>query len=181
MDNPTTLLVAIMFVTIVVTGIVNILMFLSEGLAGKFETPPLHTHWIVLLLLAYLNFFWHTTLILDIEGWTFLGFMGFIIGPVALLFASSQIVIVPAGDTPAEPERQFFQAARRFFLLMAGVQAWVVCLDFVFGDTGYLTWLAAALAVLFGVLAFTERRGIHHLGVTLAWAGFLLRAVIMSF
>lgn len=33
MDNPTTLLVAIMFVTIVVTGIVNILMFLSTLLA----------------------------------------------------------------------------------------------------------------------------------------------------
>jgi hypothetical protein len=58
MDNPTTLLVAIMFVTIVVTGLVNILMFLSDLVAGKSKTGPLHVSWIALLLVAYFNFFW---------------------------------------------------------------------------------------------------------------------------
>ena len=35
MDNPTTLLVAIMYVTIVATGLVNVLMTLSEIVGGK--------------------------------------------------------------------------------------------------------------------------------------------------
>ena len=57
MDNPTTLLVAIMYVTIVATGLVNLLMTLSDIVATRRMTDPLHTGWILILLLAYLGFF----------------------------------------------------------------------------------------------------------------------------
>ncbi len=180
MDNPTTLLVAIMFVTIVVTGIVNILMYLSEGLAGKFEVVPLHASWVVLLLLAYLNFFWHTTLILDIEGWTFLYFAGFILGPIALLFASSQVVVTPGGSLPSEPDQVFSQVSGRFFFLMLLVQLWVIGLDLSFGSFSFLTGLEVALAFLYGLLWRVKRPWVQLGGVVIAWFAFLFRIVLLS-
>ena len=98
MDNPTTLLVAIMYVTIVATGLVNVLMTLSEIVGGKRTTDPIHAGWLVLLLVAYLSFFWETTAILDIEGWDFLSFLSFITGPILLLFATNLIT------SPADSE-----------------------------------------------------------------------------
>ena len=62
MDNPTTLLVAIMYVTIVATGLVNVLLALSDIVGGKSKSDALHTGWLVLLLLAYLSFFWEILL-----------------------------------------------------------------------------------------------------------------------
>jgi hypothetical protein len=57
MDNPTTLLVAIMYVTLVATGLINVLMTLSDIVGGKRDTDTIHTWWIVLLLVVYLSFF----------------------------------------------------------------------------------------------------------------------------
>ena len=68
MDNPTTLIVAIMYVTIVTTGLISLLMALSEIVGGNRQGNPLHTGWMVLLLVAYLGFFWETTAILNIQG-----------------------------------------------------------------------------------------------------------------
>jgi len=50
MDNPTTLLVAIMYVTIVATGLINVPMALSEIVGGQRKTDPVHIAWIVLML-----------------------------------------------------------------------------------------------------------------------------------
>ena len=91
MDNPTTLLVAIMYVTIVATGLINLLMTLSDIVGGKHKTDRIHTGWIILLLVVYMSFFWETTAILDIEGWDFLSFISFIVGPIILLFATNLI------------------------------------------------------------------------------------------
>ena len=109
MDNPTTLLVAIMYVTIVATGLVNILMTLSDIVGGKRRTDPIHTGWIVLLLIVYLGFFWETTAILDIEGWDFLSFISFIIGPIVLLFATNLIASPADTEEGAMLDQYYFE------------------------------------------------------------------------
>ena len=128
MDNPTTLLVAIMFVTIVVTGLVNILMFLSNLVAEESKTDALHANWIALLLIFYLNFFWQTTLILEIQGWNFLSFVGFIIGPIILLFATNLLLAAPKAGEPTMPDRHHFEFSGRFFFLLLLVQVWTIFL-----------------------------------------------------
>jgi hypothetical protein len=57
MDNPATLLTAIMFVTILGMGIGNLLMTCAEIAGGLRQPPPerIQLSWIVLLLLAMLN------------------------------------------------------------------------------------------------------------------------------
>ena len=180
MDNPTTLLVAIMYVTIVVTGLVNILMFLSSLVAGKCKTDPLHTSWIILLLVAYLSFFWHTTLILEIEGWDFLTFVGFIIGPIALLFATNLIIEAPEGDQLTMLDRYYFEFSGRFFFLLFLVQLWTVCLDIAVDSVGHLTWLAALMGMLFVVLVISRNYKVHLAGAILAWIALVTRTILQA-
>ncbi len=178
MDNPTTLLVAIMYVTIVATGLVNILMTLSEIVGGKRRADPVHTGWIVLILLAYFSFFWETTAILDIEGWNFLSFVSFIIGPVILLFATN-LLLAPNEDEPvAMMDQYYFEQSGRFFLLLSLVQAWTIGLDVVFDSVGIATYLTGAICILFLVLMVSKNYKVHLIGLTVVGMAFLARIAL---
>ena len=63
MDNPTTLLVAIMFVTILAMAIGNVLMACADIAGGLRHPVPegIQLSWICLMLLASLSLFWETT------------------------------------------------------------------------------------------------------------------------
>ena len=178
MDNPTTLLVAIMYVTIVATGLVNVLMTLSEIVGGRLKTAAIHTGWLVLLFLCYLSFFWETTAILEIEGWDFLSFLTFIIGPILLLFATNLVTSVDDVVDGAVPDRYYFEQSARFFLLLALVQVWTIGLDFVFGNVTHMTWLTAGIGVLFIVLMSSKNYRLHVAGLAVIGLAFLLRIVL---
>lgn len=180
MDNPTTLLVAIMFVTIVVTGIVNILMFLSNLLAGKSRASTLHMSWLILLLVIYLCFFWQAQLILEINGWQFLSFIGFILGPIALLFAGNMVTAGYEGDDQAGLDQFYYSFSKRFFLLMLFVQAWGIGLDIAFESVDFVTYLDGVIGVLFVALMYSKNHRLHVTGAVLAGLAFLTRAVIMT-
>ena len=180
MDNPTTLLVAIMFVTIVVTGIVNILMFLSNLLAGETRAGKLHTSWLMLLLVIYLCFFWQTKLILEIDGWQFLSFIGFILGPIALLFASNLVTVGYKGDEKTGLDQFYYSFSKRFFLLMLFVQAWGIGLDIAFESVDFVTYLDGVIGVLFVLLATSKNARLHVAGTVLAGLAFLTRATLMT-
>ena len=99
MDNPTTLLVAIMYVTIISIGLSNLLMTLSELAGGRAHSPDkVHLSWLILLLFAYLSYFWQTTVILDVENWQFISFIAFLIGPICLLFATNLLIVLPENE-----------------------------------------------------------------------------------
>ncbi len=97
MDNPTTLLVAIMFVTILAIAIGNILMAYAEIAGGLRRPMPerIQLSWMFLQLFVLLSLFWETTAILDIEDWLFVEFLYVIAGPMVLLFATS-VITAPA-------------------------------------------------------------------------------------
>jgi hypothetical protein len=180
MDNPTTLLVAIMFVTIVVTGLVTVLMSLSGWATGQQPFAPLHGSWLLFLLVTYFLYFWNTTLILGIEGWTFLSFAGFILGPIALLFATNLLVVPPEGEGRAEMDRHYFDSCKRFFLLLFMVQAWLVGLDFSFASVDHLTYLAGLTGLVFLALSVSSNGRVHYAGAAVAWIALLIQVVQQS-
>jgi hypothetical protein len=169
-----------MFVTIVVTGLVTILMFLSNLVAEKSKTDALHASWITLLLLYYLNFFWQTTLILEIEGWDFLSFIGFIIGPIILLFATDLLVAAPKAGELAMPDRHHFEFSGRFFFLLLLVQIWTICLDIAFDAVSYQTWLAGLMGLVFIVLVISRNYKAHLAGAILAWIALVTRTILQT-
>ena len=180
MDNPTTLLVAIMYVTIVATGLVNLLMTLSDIVAARCKTDPLHTGWILVLLLAYLGFFWETTAILDIEGWNFLSFLCFIAGPIALLFATNLITASADPDEGKLLDQYYFEQSTRFFLLLALVQAWTVGLDAIFASFSFTTWLTVLTGLLFVSLMLSKNYRFHVAGLVIVGLAFMFRTILLS-
>ena len=174
MDNPATLLTAIMFVTILGMAIGNLLMACAD-IAGNLRRPApsrLHLSWMILLLLAMLNLFWETTAILDVPDWAFLDFLYVIIGPMVLLFAAS-VLIAPAAEATTSPEAHYFGLSGRFFVMLAVQEGWLVGLDLRFEALGLQSMISVVLLVLFAVLAFSKNQRIHLAGNVIAWAGFI--------
>ena len=173
MDNPSTLLTAIMFVTVLSMGIGNLLMACAEIAGGQRQPPPerLHLSWIILLLLVMLNLFWETTAILDVEDWAFLNFLYMIAGPMVLLFASG-LIIAPVVESDT-PHGHYFSLSGRFFLMLAIHGAWLLGLDVQFDALTPASALDGALLALFAVLAFSKSYQLHLAGNGLTWVGFM--------
>ena len=173
MDNPTTLLVAIMYVTIISIGLSNLLMTLSELAGGRARSPDkVHLSWLILLLFAYLSYFWQTTVILDVENWQFISFIAFLIGPICLLFATNLLIVLPENEEVSAAEH-YMQQSNRFFLLIGAFNVWLVGLDVVADSIAIQTWLAGAIAIfLFGLMASDSYR-VHKIGAPAGWVLFL--------
>ena len=181
MDVSPSLLVILMFVTILGMGIANLIMGLAAVVNQESSGRPtlVHLGWIALLLLWSFNLFWHSLSIAEIEDWSFLGFLYIVAGPTLVVFAVSGIL--PAG--PAEPEpgkRERYLALRpHFFPLFAMAQAWVVIADifllggFVLADLENLFMVGLAV-----YLWRTDDYDKHILGVRIAWACFALVAAL---
>ena len=181
MDNPTTLLVAIMYVTILSTGLINLLLALSE-IVGRTRTPdPVHSGWLVLLLLVYLNFFWETTAILEVEGWVFLTFLAFIVGPIVLLFSTQIILVQPTGNSTTNRTEFFLENCGPFFLLLGLVQAWVVGLDLMFSTVGAVTIITGGISLLFVFLSRSRDYRVHKVSLLLIALAFVARSVLQIF
>ena len=178
MDNPTTLLVAIMYVMIISIGLSNLLMVISELAGGRKPLPDrIHLSWLLLLLFAYFGHFWQTTEIIDIDNWKFLGFIGFLVGPIILLFATNLLIIMP-DDSADDAGTHYLLQSNRFFLLMALFTAWIVVLDVLAGEIGLLVYIAAALIALFITLVISNSRRLHVLGAVAGWLLYLADAVV---
>ena len=180
MDNPTTLLVAIMYVTIVATGLIGALMALSDIVGGQRKTDPVHTAWILLLLVSYFSFFWETTAILEIEGWDFLSFLGFIAGPIVLLFATNLIVAAPDAEEGSTLDAFYFEQSGRFFAMLGLVQVWIIGLDVVFASIGFTTYLSAGIGLLFLVLATSKSYRLHIAGIVIVGVAFVSRMILQA-
>ena len=173
MDNPTTLIVAIMYVTIISTGLCNLLMKLSELAGGHCAKPDrLHFNWLLILLFAYLGYFWQTTELLEIEDWVFLSFVGFLIGPVVLLFGTNLLLAFPEEGESAQDH--YVDTTNRFFLLLSIFYFWQVGIDFYFDSISQVTVSAGALAIFCIALSISDSYRFHKIGAVLGW--FLVAA-----
>ncbi len=177
-----TLLVALMFVTILCMGIGNILVTLADVFnhATPSRRDRVHLSWIMLMLLVHFNVFWHTKAILAVENWQFAGFLAAIAGPVLMFFATSIMLTEPSAEEPAELKTFFDDLGRRFYLMFAALQVWIVLVSrslhgaFVASDLANVAFLVLAL-----VLAVNPRRPSQVPGAWIAWglgiAGLALR------
>lgn len=182
MDIPlNTLLVALMFVTILSMGIGNILGTLADifNQATPSRRDRVHVGWILLVLLIHFNLFWQTKAILDVENWQFGGFLLALAGPVLLFFATSILLTDPPVENEPQLGNFFVALGKRFFLMFAVVQAWLVFIGYSISGSLIVTDI---VNVLFGVLAIglVLARGeqVQKVGLGLAWALVLTTAIL---
>jgi len=179
-----TLLVALMFITILSMGIGNILISLADifNHATSSRRHRVHISWIVLLLIVHFNLFWQTKAILDVDGWEFGGFLFTMAGPVLLFLATSILLTNPPEGDPENLTSFFVGLGRRFFLFFALLQFWVMVVGFTLTGSFIVTDLVTAVfLVLVLALAASTSERFHQLGALLAWGlglvGFAIRWV----
>jgi hypothetical protein len=182
MDNPTTLLVSIMFITILSIGVANLLTALADIVCGKTLPLPdkVHISWMLVLLFYTLTYFWQTTVILEISDWSFLRYLGIIIGPIVLFFATNLIIALPENEDIIDRRDLYMQESRRFFLLLALVPIWVVLLDVFYDSTGLETWLNCFIAALFAFLAVSKNYLVHQACAIAAWLVILVSVSLQA-
>ena len=178
MEVSNSLLIALMYVTIVTMSIGSIL---TAGAAmvhthASVRTGGIYVNWLVLLLISHFNLFWHTLDIVQLDDPSFDIFLLVIAGPI-LLFFMTHIYTSGAGGV-LELDDYFEDVRRRFFTLLACVQGWVIIVDVVLGD-GYMVssmfataFLALALVLVFG------GRPLRWPGVTVAWILLIATGVL---
>jgi hypothetical protein len=167
-----TLLVALMFVTILSMGIGNILVSLADifNHATPSRREKVHIGWIFLMLLVHFNLFWHTKAILEVEDWEFGGFLLTMAGPVLMFFATSILLTDPPSDAKPDLATFFSRLGRRFFLMFALLQAWIVVVgytmtgSFVVSDILNVGFFALGL-----FLASNLNERPQKMGIILAW------------
>ena len=182
MDNPTTLLVAIMFVTILAMAIGNTLMTCAEIAGGLRHPIPerLQLSWIFLMLVALLSLFWETTALLDVDEWLFVEFLYVIAGPMLLLFASGVITAPAQEEQNGESHSHYFELSRRFFIMLALHEVWILGLDYWYENINTLSLINAATLVMFLLLAVSSSLRVHVTGASLVWSGYIVTLVLQT-
>jgi hypothetical protein len=182
MDNPTTLLVAIMFVTVLAIAIGNILMTCAEIAGGLRRPMPerIQLSWIFLVLFALLSLFWETTALLGIDEWLFVEFLYVIAGPMVLLFATSVITAPAQDEQSGESHSHYFGLCRRFFVMLALHEVWILGIDYWYANINTLSLINAAMLFLFLLLAVSSSLRVHVAGASLVWAGYIVALVLQT-
>jgi len=179
MENPTTLLVALMFITILTLGIASILVQLAEFIQSAEGRPKdrLVLGWLLLLLFAYFDLFWRTMDIALLEEWRFHLFLFAETGPVLLLFATQ--IAIGGATADSQTDTSVALRDRSFFWIFALVQLWGILAGFVLG-AGFtlLSGLAAIIAGICVVLASTNRRRVHTLGLACVSLLYVAGAIV---
>ena len=126
MEVSTSLLVALMFVTLLSMGIGNAVNTLSvvveKGKKSGYST--LQVGWLGLMLLSYFNMFWHIIDLLSIDKWGFPGFLYMMAGPLLIYFATSILIA-----THSENETNKMLVKPRFFAVFILLQVWIITVD----------------------------------------------------
>lgn len=173
------LLVAMMFIVIITIGIGNVLMAIAGTVEKGWSRKEdgMHTSWVLLVLLAHFSLFWHTLDLLDVETWSFFGFLFVVTGPI-LLFLTTSILISPGGGESRRNEH-YYAVRRSFFTWLVLLQLWFIGIDFVLrgeliGSTvlnGFALFVALSLRA-------TAKESHHLLGTSVMWVLFVTGIVL---
>ncbi len=176
MEISSSLLVAVMFIIILSMGIGHILVsaaaMVDRRVARRIDA--LHVNWMLILLLVYFNFFWHTLDLLATEQWVFASFLYMMAGPILIYFATCVLLPEMPADESPDLRALYFDVSRQFFLMLALLQVWIIGVDVLLGagfTSGGVVNLATLLLAL--LLASSQKPTIHAGGTVVAWVLFL--------
>lgn len=156
------LLVAIMYSTILVMSIGTLLGAMAKWIEGGLSSAPAGLRgWLLVMVLIHCSLFWQTTVLFGVEQFSFYSFVATIFGPVVLFWATC--ALVSALDKAQQPEGQAWLLARqRFYLLLVVSVLWLVAIT---SFMAAYTWqiLVADMAILSIVLVLmaVKKASVH--------------------
>jgi len=175
MEVSTSLLVALMFVTLLSMGIGNAVntfsVIIEKG--KKSGYGMIQIGWLGLLLLTYFNMFWHTVDLLAKEEWGFISFVYIMAGPMIIYFATS--ILIASGN---EEHAKQSVVNQRFFIVFLLLQFWIITVDIILGNSilrnNVLNIMIACVVI---VLIYTPKIEIQRYGL-MASLGLVFLALL---
>ena len=185
MDISYTLIVALMFITILSFGFANILSSLAEIVNKKNQITvcSVHLQWILILFMLHMNLAWQAVLIATNQSWSYDTFLFVELGPILAFFMTR--ILAPSEVKDKEPgtlQTNYIGMSQQFFFFFALIQAWGIGTDFVLKrgvtGSGIFNMLLIALAL---VMINRKNYRDHVYGVVIAWALFLVAIGLRGF
>jgi len=185
MEISYTLIVALMFITILSFGFANILSALSEIVNTKNNITVCNAHlnWILILFMLHMNLAWQAVLIATNKSWSYDTFLFVELGPILAFFMTR--ILAPSEVKDKEPgilKANYIGMSQQFFFFFVLIQAWGIGTDFVLKrgitGSGIFNMILIALAL---ILIKRKNYRDHIYGVVIAWILFLLAIGLRGF
>ena len=179
-----TLIVALMYVTVLSFGLASILTSLALVIkrGNGINVSITHLHWLLVLLLVHFNMVWHAVLFTNLEAWSYHAFLLIVLGPTLAFFSANILAPGPAASTDKHSlEENYFSVIRQFLILFGAIQAWAIASDFILdrGATG-----SAAFNVILLLLALFLYRSrsskVHATSIYVVWAIYVTSIALRS-
>ena len=136
MEISHTLIVALMYVTVLSFGFASLLASLAQIIrrGNNIHVSPVHLNWLLILLLVHFNMVWHAVLFTNIETWSYHAFLIIVLGPTLAFFSAN--MLVPELDENANKDtliESYFSFIQQFLILFGAIQVWAIASDFILG------------------------------------------------
>lgn len=182
MEISYTLIVALMYVTILSFGLASLLSSLS-GLIRKnngVKVSGVHLHWIIILLVIHFNMTWHAVYLTKVNAWTYMEFILVVFGPILGFFTANLLAPFAKEDRADEDlVNEYFSITHQLLILFISIQCWVILADIILyrGFIGSAI-LNIALIAISVILLLSRTYKIHKLGIGIVWV-ILLAGIVM--
>ncbi|MDX1283858.1 MAG: hypothetical protein R3182_02545 [Draconibacterium sp.] len=136
MEISYTLIVALMYVTIISFGLAGLLSSLSTILqkANSRTVCGVQLHWILILLIVHFNMTWHAVYLTGVESWTYFGFIAVVFGPILGFFTANFLSPNTGGKaTKNDSIENYLSIKTKIISLFLAIQLWTLIIDRVIG------------------------------------------------
>lgn len=179
-----TLIVALMYVTVLSFGLASVLTSLSLIIkrGNGINVSNTHLNWLLILLLVHFNMVWHAVLFTNIESWSYHSFLLIVLGPALAFFSANILAPEPITGTSAELQsEQYFSFIRQFLILFGAIQLWAISADFILGrgTTGSAVF-NMVLAILAFILFQSRSFKTHTICIYVIWLIYITTIALRS-
>ena len=179
-----TLIVALMYVTILSFGFASLLTSLGMLLQrdNDFRVATIHLNWILILILVHFNMVWHAVLLTNIESWSYHAFLVIVLGPTLAFFTAT--ILAPSPSNNAGHDQlitHYFSLKRQLLILFCAIQVWTIASDFLLerGLTGSALF-NVILIIISAILFKSCSEKTHTYSIYIIWAIYITSIILRS-
>ena len=184
MEISHTLIVALMYVTVLSFGLASLLTSLAQIIRrgnGVSVSPP-HLNWLLILLLVHFNMVWHAVLFTNIDTWSYHAFLLIVLGPTLAYFSANILAPETGANVNSDAlNKCYFSFIQQFLVLFGGIQAWAIASDFVLGRGFTGSAIFNILLLIVVIFLFNSRSNKAHVtGICFIWAIYITSIALRS-
>lgn len=184
MEISHTLIVALMYVTVLSFGLASLLTSLAQIIrrGNHISVSSTHFNWLLILLLVHFNMVWHAVLFTSIETWSYHAFLFIVLGPTLAFFSANILAPEPNTDKSGNVlTEKYFSFIRQFMVLYGAIQIWAISSDFILGRgvTGSAIF-NIILLIVSALLYNTRSNKVHVNSMYFIWAVYITSITLRS-